>query len=38
VRSLELVINQTNILGLPIGLDIIVGDALITIVSFPQLG
>ena len=29
VRSLELVINQTNLYGLPIGLDIIVGDAMI---------
>jgi hypothetical protein len=38
VRSLELVINQTNIYGLPIGLDVIVGDALITILAFPQLG
>jgi len=33
-RSLELVINQTNIYGLPIGLDVIVGDALITVVTF----
>jgi hypothetical protein len=38
VRSLELVINQTNIYGLPVGLDVIVGDALITILAFPQLG
>jgi hypothetical protein len=38
VRSLELVINQTNIYGLPIGLDVIVGDALLTILAFPQLG
>ena len=30
VRSLELVVNQTNVLGLPIGLDVIVGDAYIT--------
>jgi hypothetical protein len=30
VRSLELVVNQINIYGLPIGLDIIVGDAYIT--------
>ncbi len=35
VRSLELVINQINIYSLPIGLDVIVGDALITIV--PQI-
>jgi hypothetical protein len=33
-RSLELVINQTNIYGLPIGMDVIVGDALITVVTF----
>ena len=32
VRSLELVINQINVYGLPIGLDVIVGDALITII------
>ena len=30
VRSLELVVNEINIYGLPIGLDVIVGDALIT--------
>lgn len=35
VRSLELVINQNNIYGLPIGLDVIVGDALITVIAFP---
>ena len=27
VRMIELVVTQTNLLGLPIGLDIIVGDA-----------
>lgn len=32
VRSLELVVNQNNTLGLPIGLDVIVGDAQIQIV------
>jgi hypothetical protein len=32
VRSLELVVNQTNIFGLPIGLDVIVGDAQIQII------
>jgi hypothetical protein len=31
VRSLELVVNEVNIYGLPIGLDVIVGDALITV-------
>lgn len=37
-RALELVVNQTNILGLPIGLDVIVGDAYISIipVNIPQ--
>ena len=30
VRSLELVVNQSNSLGLPIGLDVIVGDAQIS--------
>src|SRR5579871_2921876 len=30
-RSLELVVNQANIYGLPIGLDLIVGDAYIAI-------
>lgn len=30
VRSLELVVNQINLYGLPVGLDVIVGDALIT--------
>lgn len=30
VRSLELVVNQINIFGLPLGLDVIVGDAMIT--------
>jgi hypothetical protein len=34
VRSLELVVNQTNVLGLPIGLDVIVGDAYISVI--PQ--
>ncbi len=34
VRSLELVVNQTNIFGLPIGLDVIVGDAYISVI--PQ--
>ncbi len=32
-RSVELVVNQTNVYGLPIGLDVIVGDALITIIA-----
>ena len=32
VRSLELVINQNNTYGLPIGLDVIVGDALIQVI------
>lgn len=32
VRSLELVVNQNNTLGLPIGLDVIVGDAQIQLV------
>lgn len=32
VRSLELVVNEINIYGLPIGLDVIVGDAYITII------
>jgi len=32
VRSLELVVNQVNVLGLPIGLDVIVGDAYIAAV------
>jgi len=30
-RSLELVVNQNNVFGLPIGLDLIVGDAYIAI-------
>jgi hypothetical protein len=30
-RSLELVVNQVNVLGLPVGLDVIVGDAYISI-------
>jgi hypothetical protein len=30
VRSLELVVNENNIYGLPIGLDVIIGDAQIT--------
>lgn len=34
VRSLELVINQVNIYGLPIGLDVIVGDAYITAIPY----
>jgi hypothetical protein len=29
-RSVELVVNQINIYGLPLGLDVIVGDAMIT--------
>jgi hypothetical protein len=33
VRSLELVINQNNSYGLPIGLDVIVGDAAIQVVG-----
>jgi hypothetical protein len=33
VRSLELMVNQINIYGLQIGLDVIVGDAYITIVQ-----
>lgn len=33
VRSLELVVNQNNAYGLPVGLDVIVGDALITIIA-----
>ena len=33
-RALELVVNQTNIFGLPIGLDVIVGDAYISVI--PQ--
>jgi hypothetical protein len=33
-RALELVVNQTNLLGLPIGLDVIVGDAYISVI--PQ--
>jgi hypothetical protein len=32
VRSLELVVNQNNTYGLPIGLDVIVGDALIQVI------
>jgi hypothetical protein len=32
VRSLELVVNVTNIYGLPIGLDVIVGDAQIQLI------
>lgn len=32
VRSLELVVNQNNTYGLPIGLDVIVGDALMQII------
>jgi hypothetical protein len=30
VRSVELVVNQINIFGLPLGLDVIIGDAMIT--------
>ena len=30
VRSVELVVNQINIYGLPLGLDVIIGDAMIT--------
>jgi hypothetical protein len=39
-RAVELVVNQTNVLGLPIGLDVIVGDAYISVVpqDLPQLG
>jgi hypothetical protein len=33
-RAVELVVNQTNVLGLPIGLDVIVGDAYISLI--PQ--
>jgi hypothetical protein len=33
-RALELMVNQTNIFGLPIGLDVIVGDAYISVI--PQ--
>ncbi len=33
-RALELIVNQTNVLGLPIGLDVIVGDAYISLI--PQ--
>ena len=33
VRSVELVVNQINVYGLPIGLDVIVGDALITLIQ-----
>jgi hypothetical protein len=32
VRSLELVINQDNSYGLPIGLDLIVGDAMMQVI------
>jgi hypothetical protein len=32
VRSLELQVNQTNLYGLPVGLDVIVGDTNITVV------
>jgi hypothetical protein len=34
VRSLELVVNQSNLYGLPIGLDVIVGDAYISAIPF----
>jgi len=33
VRSVELVVNQVNIYGLPVGLDVIVGDAYISLVQ-----
>jgi hypothetical protein len=33
-RAVELMVNQTNLLGLPIGLDVIVGDAYISVI--PQ--
>ena len=34
VRSIELVVNQVNIYGLPIGLDLIIGDAYINAVTW----
>jgi hypothetical protein len=33
VRSLELAVDQNNSYGLPIGLDVIVGDAYISIIK-----
>jgi len=36
VRSLELVVNQNNTYGLPIGLDVIVGDAQIQIIPASE--
>jgi len=36
VRSLELVVNQNNSYGLPIGLDVIVGDAQIQIIPASE--
>ena len=36
VRSLELVVNQNNSYGLPIGLDVIVGDAQIEIIPASE--
>jgi hypothetical protein len=33
VRSLELAVDQNNSYGLPIGLDVIVGDAYITVIK-----
>ncbi len=36
IRMLELVVNQTNVFGLPIGADVIIGDAQITIVPASQ--
>lgn len=36
VRMLELVVDQNNILGLPIGLDVIIGDANIELVGNVQ--
>ncbi len=36
-RSVELVVNQINIYGLPLGLDVIIGDAMIT-ASLPYIG
>jgi hypothetical protein len=36
-RSIELVVNQTNVFGLPIGLDVIVGDAYISVIPHRML-
>jgi hypothetical protein len=33
-RSVELVVNQINIYGLPIGLDLIIGDAYIDVITW----